>query len=266
MRRSPRTSAFCMLLAVPLALSAAGCGGGEPAPRDTAAAADAPRTSAPPRQVVIVVDKKKTTVTTTGRTVDEVLAQAKIPLGPYDLVAPPRNAPAGNLIKVVRLLSKPVVKVVKVPAPVVRKTQPSLEPWTEKVLRKGRPGIKIVKTAYVRRKGRKVLVVIAEKVKRKPVAQILAVGPKPEGVGAAARLNWAALAKCESGGNPKAVNPAGYYGLYQFSLQSWASVGGKGKPSDASPAEQTYRAQLLYVKVNGRWQGQWPHCGSRLFT
>ncbi|GAA4092836.1 MULTISPECIES: transglycosylase family protein [Actinomadura] len=268
MRRSPRTSAFCVLLTVPLALAAAGCGGGDkPTPRSTVAVADAPRTSAPPaRKVVIVVDGKKTTAMTTGTTVDEVLAEAKVALGPYDLVAPPRDAKAGDTIKVRRLLSKPVTTTIRLPAPVVRKTQSSLAPYSEKVLRKGRPGLKVVQTAYVKRRGKKVKIVLAQKVKRKPVAQILGVGPKPGGVGSAARLNWAALAKCESGGNPKAVNPAGYYGLYQFSMQTWTSVGGSGKPSDASPAEQTYRAQLLYNKVNGRWQGQWPNCGSRLFS
>ncbi|GAA4144232.1 transglycosylase family protein [Actinomadura keratinilytica] len=267
MRRSPRTSAFCVLLTVPLAL-AAGCGGdGKPAPRNTAAVADAPRTSAPPaRKVVIVVDGKKTTAMTTGTTVDQVLAEAKITLGPYDLVAPPRTARAGDTIKIRRLLSKPVTTTVKVPAPVVRKKSSSLPPFSEKVLRKGQDGLKVVQTAYVKRRGKKVKVVLAQKVKRKPVAQIIGIGPKPSGAGAASRLNWAALAKCESGGNPKAVNPAGYYGLYQFSLQTWASVGGTGKPSDASAAEQTYRAQLLYNKVNGRWQGQWPNCGSRLFS
>ncbi|QKD80329.1 resuscitation-promoting factor [Actinomyces marmotae] len=53
------------------------------------------------------------------------------------------------------------------------------------------------------------------------------------------------LAQCESGGNPRAVNPAGYYGLYQFSLETWASVGGTGNPIDASPEEQTMRAKIL---------------------
>ena len=57
------------------------------------------------------------------------------------------------------------------------------------------------------------------------------------GAGAAARLNWSAVAECESGGNPRAVNPAGYYGLYQFNRQSWATVGGSGLPSDAPAAE-----------------------------
>ncbi|WP_431895617.1 ubiquitin-like domain-containing protein [Nonomuraea sp. bgisy101] len=81
-----------------------------------------------------------------------------------------------------------------------------------------------------------------------------------------ARLNWAALAACESRGNPHAYNPSGpYYGLYQFSLPMWQAVGGAGMPHVWSAEEQTYRAQLLYLRVGGRWQGQWPHCGARLF-
>jgi soluble lytic murein transglycosylase-like protein len=69
------------------------------------------------------------------------------------------------------------------------------------------------------------------------------------------------LAKCESGGNPRAVNSAGYYGLYQFSLSTWHSVGGSGNPIDASPAEQLMRAKILYQKGGA---GQWG-CGRHLF-
>ena len=78
----------------------------------------------------------------------------------------------------------------------------------------------------------------------------------------AAKLNWKALAKCESGNRPKAVNPAGYYGLYQFNKRTWRSVGGRGMPNKASRAEQTLRAQKLYVK---RGAQPWPTCGRRLF-
>ena len=46
---------------------------------------------------------------------------------------------------------------------------------------------------------------------------------------------FAALAQCESGGNPRATNPSGKYrGLYQFSRETWASVGGSGDPAAAS--------------------------------
>jgi len=74
-------------------------------------------------------------------------------------------------------------------------------------------------------------------------------------------LNWAALARCESGGNPRAVNPSGYYGLYQFSLPTWHAVGGSGNPINASPAEQLLRAKILYNRAGS---GQWT-CGYHLF-
>jgi hypothetical protein len=78
-----------------------------------------------------------------------------------------------------------------------------------------------------------------------------------------ANLNWRALAACESGGNPRAVNPSGrYFGLYQFDRSTWRSVGGSGVASSASRSEQTYRAQLLYVQRGG--SGAWPVCGRRL--
>jgi len=79
----------------------------------------------------------------------------------------------------------------------------------------------------------------------------------------AAKLNWKALAKCESSNRPGAVNPAGYYGLYQFNKRTWRGVGGKGMPHKASRAEQTKRAQMLYVK---RGAQPWPHCGRKLFS
>jgi len=76
------------------------------------------------------------------------------------------------------------------------------------------------------------------------------------------RLNWRALAHCESSGNPRAVNPAGYYGLYQFTPSTWRSVGGSGLPSRASAREQTLRAQILFRRSGS---GPWPVCGRHLF-
>lgn len=71
-------------------------------------------------------------------------------------------------------------------------------------------------------------------------------------------LNWAGLAKCESSGNPTTNTGNGYYGLYQFDLRTWHSVGGSGYPHQASAAEQTYRASLLYAT---RGASPWPACG-----
>lgn len=74
-------------------------------------------------------------------------------------------------------------------------------------------------------------------------------------------LNWSALAQCESGGNASINTGNGFYGMYQFDLQTWQSVGGSGYPHQASAAEQTKRAQILY---NSRGAQPWPVCGARL--
>ena len=72
---------------------------------------------------------------------------------------------------------------------------------------------------------------------------------------------WRKVAQCESSGNPRAVNPAGYYGLFQFDLRTWRSVGGHGNPINASAAEQYMRAKKLYAQ---RGASPWPVCGRYL--
>lgn len=259
-RYAPVVAATAVLL-VPLAAACGGDGGGtQPALADAPKATTTPTPSA--RPVVIVVDGKKTETTTTGTTVREVLTGAGVTPGKHHYVEPPMDSPAEDKIKVVNLLKPPVTKKVKIDPKVRTKKNKKLAPWSEKVLRKGKPGLKEVTYGVVKRRGKKKRIVVAQTVTRKPKAQVVAVGPQPTNVGGTAdTLNWAGLAKCESGGRPNAVNPAGYYGLYQFSLQTWGSVGGTGLPSNAPAGEQTYRAKLLYNKVNGRWQGQWPNCG-----
>jgi hypothetical protein len=54
-----------------------------------------------------------------------------------------------------------------------------------------------------------------------------------------------AIARCESSGNPRASNGT-HFGLFQFDLPTWQSVGGSGNPMDVSPAEQYARAQTLF--------------------
>lgn len=69
----------------------------------------------------------------------------------------------------------------------------------------------------------------------------------------------ASIRACESGGDYQAVDASGtYYGAYQFDFQTWGSVGGSGSPAAASPAEQDYRAALLYSQ---RGSSPWPVCG-----
>ena len=67
---------------------------------------------------------------------------------------------------------------------------------------------------------------------------------------------WYKIAKCESTFNPRAINKANraHFGLFQFKLATWRSVGGKGNPIDAHPREQFKRAKILQAKAG--W-GQW---------
>ncbi|MEA2138180.1 MAG: resuscitation-promoting factor RpfE [Solirubrobacteraceae bacterium] len=69
----------------------------------------------------------------------------------------------------------------------------------------------------------------------------------------------AAIARCESGGDPRAVSASGMYrGKYQFSMATWRTVGGRGDPAEASETEQDRRAAMLYRRHGA---GQWPVCG-----
>ena len=69
----------------------------------------------------------------------------------------------------------------------------------------------------------------------------------------------AAIAACESGGNPTAIGGGGLYrGLFQMTISAWRSVGGRGDPAAAPIAEQVRRAAALYAQAG---PGQWPACG-----
>lgn len=70
------------------------------------------------------------------------------------------------------------------------------------------------------------------------------------------------LAACESGGDPRAYNPAGpYLGAFQFDAQTWRSVGGTGDPRDHPYATQ----RALAAKLHGlRGWAPWPACSAKL--
>jgi hypothetical protein len=67
-----------------------------------------------------------------------------------------------------------------------------------------------------------------------------------------------AIAACESGGVPTTDTGNGFYGKYQFTLSTWASVGGSGNPAAAPEAEQDMRAAMLYEREGA---APWPVCG-----
>jgi hypothetical protein len=66
-----------------------------------------------------------------------------------------------------------------------------------------------------------------------------------------------ATAQCESGGSYTAVNPAGYYGAYQFDQSTWDAYAPSGyqgtNPADAPPAVQDQAAASVPYDA-------WPNC------
>ncbi|MFF5534014.1 ubiquitin-like domain-containing protein [Streptomyces cinerochromogenes] len=219
------------------------------------------------RAVTVMADGRTRTIRTNAATVREAIEEAGITLHGQDTTSvPPDSFPRdGQTVTVLRVTGSREVHEEQIPFRVQRTEDPSLFKGTEVVARPGQPGLR--RTTYllrtvngVRQKPR----LERSEVVRLPRQQVVRVGtkPRPDSVSGADHLNWQALAACESGGRPHAVDPSGTYGgLYQFDTRTWHSLGGTGRPQDASAEEQTYRAKKLYVR---RGTSPWPHCGARL--
>ena len=222
------------------------------------------------KRATVAVDGRTLTATTFAPTVGALLTELGVSVGKDDRISVPASTPLapGLQITVTRIVQKLTTATRAVGFGITKKKTDTLAQGTTKVQTKGKPGQQSVTWADVYTNGK----LTAHRLVRavvtiKPVQQVVLVGTKassagdPGSVSGTSGLNWGALADCESGGNPKAVNPAGYYGLYQFDVSTWQSVGGSGKPTDASSSEQTHRAQILYSRVG---RSAWPVCGKYL--
>jgi uncharacterized protein YabE (DUF348 family) len=228
-----------------------------------------------PKKVTLLVAGKKTTLTTTAGTVADLLAERSLTVHALDKLSAAPSTPltAGLSIKLTRIEHKKLTRTEAVAFDVTKRKNSALYEGTTKVIKRGQKGAREATYLMVVTNGKvSSKKLVTAEVTDKPVSQVVEVGTKNRPAssggggsvgGSVGSLNWAALAKCESGGNPNAVNPAGYYGLYQFSISTWHSVGGSGKPTDYGSGEQTYRAQLLYKRTGA---SSWPHCGPRLFS
>ena len=79
--------------------------------------------------------------------------------------------------------------------------------------------------------------------------------------GAIAESVWAALRKCESGGNYAINSGNGYYGAYQFAAGTWRKLGYSGLPHEATAAIQDEAARKLQ---NQQGWAPWPACTRKL--
>ncbi|MER6615172.1 ubiquitin-like domain-containing protein [Streptomyces xantholiticus] len=220
------------------------------------------------RTVTFTADGRERAIRTNAATVREVLGEAGIvPRGQDTTSVSPTGFPRdGQAVTVLRISGGREVREEPVDFAVARTRDPALFAGTEVVVQQGEPGVRRVTYAVrtvkgVSKKPRR----IDDELVREPVTQQVRTGTRqpPSSVRAVDGLNWEALAACESGGRPDAVDASGNHGgLYQFDTATWRSLGGSGHPQDAPAEEQTYRAKKLYVQ---RGASPWPHCGRRLY-
>jgi uncharacterized protein YabE (DUF348 family) len=222
-----------------------------------------------PQRVAVVADRHLVRTTTTAADVSSLLASLGITLQPQDVVSVPLTAypTTGMTIRVQRVTRRPLTRKVAIPFGTRLVRTRALYVGQRRLVRHGRAGVRLETFAVTYRDGRRAGVrLVSRKVLRKPVAAVVQVGARqrPRYAPSADGLDWAALARCESGGNPRAVSPDGRYrGLYQFTLGTWHGLGGSGDPIDASSSEQTYRAQILYRRSGA---SAWPSCGHYLYS
>ena len=138
----------------------------------------------------------------------------------------------GDVVRLTEVVKERKTKRERVRRGTVEVPTTELKPGVRKVVREGRPGVRKVVAVKTLHNGEPVKYrVVKRTLVRDPRPRRVLVGREAYSVPGADGLNWGALAHCESGGNPNAVNPAGYYGLYQFDLGTWRSVGGSGLPT-----------------------------------
>lgn len=226
-----------------------------------------------PKTVTVQADGRRQRVVTTAATVGQALDEAGVSVDGDDKVSQLATAAVvtGMTVTVTRVSRKTTTVRTELKYDTVEKKDPDADVGSRKVTTKGVPGLQQVTYVEMYVDGKLTSKKVAKvTVLTQPVDEVVMVGPEPpptqpagcEDFPTTGGLNWCGLARCESGLNPNAYNPAGpYYGLYQFDQGTWQSNGGSGTPSGKSIAEQTRVAYNLY---QARGRSPWPSCGRNL--
>ena len=200
-----------------------------------------------------------------------ILEKAGISAGPIDRVTLEHNGGEATL-RVARVVRGNATSTTEIPYETEEREDSEAEEGTEKTVQEGAAGSEVTETYQETVDGNVTVSAVLSTTRTEPTKRIVSKGTKakkaedaaskssssaasaPAAVSGDDAAIWAAIAQCESGGNPSINTGNGYYGMYQFSLPTWRSVGGSGLPSDASAEEQTMRARMLQQRSG--W-GQW---------
>lgn len=217
-----------------------------------------------------------------------ILEKAGVSAGPIDRVTL-ENKDGETTLRVARVVRGTVSTTTEIPYETEEHEDAEAEEGTEKIVQEGVAGSEVTEAYQETIDGNVTVSAVLSTTRTEPTKRVVSKGAKakktedtsassssgaassgssssgssaaaPAAVSGDDAAIWAAIAQCESGGNPSINTGNGYYGMYQFSLPTWRSVGGSGLPSDASVEEQTMRARMLQQRSG--W-GQWG-CAYRL--
>ncbi|SDD04049.1 resuscitation-promoting factor [Actinokineospora iranica] len=210
-----------------------------------------------------------TQLTTTAVTVQELLDQHNLALGPQDAVLPGADLKltTGAEIRISRTGVTVINQAEPVEPPLQTVEDPELAKGKELVVDPGTPGERIA-TYRITEKNGKVIKreEIGSKETRAPLPRIVKVGTKqpPQPLISDGAV-WDRLAHCEATGNWAINTGNGYYGGLQFNKSTWDAYG--GDQYAAYPHQATREQQIaIATKVRDARDGYsaWPHCSSKL--
>jgi resuscitation-promoting factor RpfB len=210
---------------------------------------------------------KKTTVT--ALTVRDALKELGEPADANDEVKPGLDATIQDgdklVLTKVRVVERRVTEAVDFDT--VKKQDAGMYSDQSRTVRAGRDGSRKVLYRVIFENGELVKRnALRVNVLRAPVDAIVRVGTKERPAPTTSNYAtgssvWDRIAACESGGNWAANTGNGYYGGLQFSLSTWQSYGGSGRPDQNSREAQIAVAERVRDAEGG--YGAWPVCGQR---
>jgi len=211
------------------------------------------------------------------RRVGDILADGGVVLAKEDIISPSIDTPAptlgGNLIKITRVSLAEIEEFESVPYREKKSDDPEINKGVQKVTKIGKNGRERLLYRVRRENGKEVeKKLISREIVEKPQDQLVSVGTRPIITvrcryndivsSAAAKYSVDANSLCtlmmkESNGNASSVNPDGYYGLFQYNGDFWASASAKagyGGASWSDPTAQIYTTAYCFSHgLSNRW-------------
>lgn len=209
------------------------------------------------------------TLATNSVTVDELLRELKVSLGPEDAITPATGLKITNgaEVRITRTGVTVINQTEQVAAPVQKVDDPEMDKGKEEIIEPGEAGERIATYRITIKNGVEVSrEEIGAKVTKEAKPKVVKVGSKKPPVPPISDGDvWDRLAQCEAGGNWATNTGNGYYGGLQFNKSTWDSNGGG---QYAAYAHQATREQQIAIATLVRDRrggyGPWPACARKL--